>query len=643
MIGPRLFLCSGAKVGSNDPIATGRQSVELDSIGSRANVNIRLENVARVFGRELSPRLVDLLEIASYVFSADCATRRGTEWSDNHSTEPWSRDLAFVIPVRDLAFWTSEAIRSLMIEVLTFLADDKYSFTFVPLQSERLFRQQYLEFAEFNDWPFQAPDRVVMFSGGLDSLAGAVETAKRGQNTVLVSHRPVSTMSARQSKLFKELAKSFPRRFLHVPIWINKDQRLGQEPTQRTRSFLFASLGAVVGESLDSGGVRFFENGVVSLNLPVADEVLRSRASRTTHPLALHLLQALCAAVAEREFVVDNPYFYKTKAEVVEILHTAGVPHLIAHTCSCAHSMFKSKTQWHCGRCSQCIDRRFAISAAGLQRYDPKDDYESDVFVGSRKDGPEKNMAADYVRHGLELCQRSERDLAAQFSAEVSRAVRYEGKRSQAAARIIETHRRHGEIVGRVLEQTIAERAAELAKGTVPETSLLSMVVRKEYLNKVAQSAIQKCSGGLSSDLTYSGIEHLFRTVLAGIGAPNRKRRTSARKKPNRRDMVIFAAVTLDLKGSRYCDFLHNHGLRPKWSDTGPATYAKSYAAGDTWRKRVQDEKSRASARLKMYPESELREALVTHLPDEFQTITQRLNSRNSRNASAVVSPPVHA
>jgi hypothetical protein len=302
--------------------------------------------------------------------------------------------------------------------------------------------------------------------------------------------------------------------------------------------------------------------------------------------------------------------------------------------------MFKSKSQWHCGRCSQCIDRRFAVSAMGLQRYDPEDDYESEVFVGARKDGPEKNMAADYVRHGLELCQRSERELATQFSAETSRAVRYEGKRSEAAAKIIATHKRHGVSVARVLEQTIAERASDLAKGTVAETSLLSMVIRKEYLNKAAKPASEERSGGLATGLTYSGIEHVFRAVLSEIGAPSRKRRVSARKKLHRRDLVIYAAIMLELKGLPYCNFLHDHGLRPKWFESGPSTYPKSYEKTGTWRKRAQDEKSRAAARLKLYPEPELRDALATYLPNEFEAITQRLNSRNSRGASAVVSQP---
>jgi len=65
--------------------------------------------------------------------------------------------------------------------------------------------------------------------------------------------------------------------------------------------------------------------------------------------------------------------------------------------------MFKSRTQWHCGNCSQCIDRRFATVASGCSQYDRVTDYVSDVFTGPRKDRYQKNIAVDYVRHGVEL------------------------------------------------------------------------------------------------------------------------------------------------------------------------------------------------------------------------------------------------
>ena len=131
------------------------------------------------------PDHIDFLEIASYVYSADCATPRGKKWTDDDSTEPWSRDLSFVIPVREPEFWGRAEIQCLLEEILNFLSNDKYSFNFVPLKRDRS-EQPYFEFGDLKDWPFHAPDRVIMFSGGLDSLAGAVETAATGGKLVLV-------------------------------------------------------------------------------------------------------------------------------------------------------------------------------------------------------------------------------------------------------------------------------------------------------------------------------------------------------------------------------------------------------------------------------------------------------------------------
>src|SRR5271170_4236265 len=194
----RLFLCSGAKIAANDPIAAGRKRVHFEAVGRTPNVHIRFENVAKVFRQNLSPRLIDFVEIASYVYSADCATPRGEKWIDDNSTEPWTRDLSFVIPVRDLEFWAQEDIQSLIEKILNFLSNDRYSFSFVPLERDRS-QQPYFAFGDLKDWPFHAPDRVIMFSGGLDSLAGAVETAAHGEKVVLVSHRSVSTLDARQN------------------------------------------------------------------------------------------------------------------------------------------------------------------------------------------------------------------------------------------------------------------------------------------------------------------------------------------------------------------------------------------------------------------------------------------------------------
>lgn len=342
---------------------------------------------------------MDFLEIASYVFTADCSTERG-EWTDEKSEEPWGRDLAFLIAVREPEFWEAPKVKSLMQEVLSFLSNDNYLFQFVPLEKDRIAQTPYFEFRDQDNWPFHKPERVVMFSGGLDSLAGIVEGATSGGKSVLVSHRPVSTLGARQKKLFSELSKKYPGQLIHVPVWVNKDERFGREPTQRTRSFLFAALGSLVAQSIDAQGIRFYENGVLSVNLPLAEEALRARASRTTHPVTLHLLSSLAATVTGRELLIDNPFLFKTKTEVLQILAKHNQTDLIALSCSCSHLMFQSSDKPHCGACSQCIDRRFAVAGASLLSKDPEQDYASDVFTGARTKELERSIAVDYTRHG---------------------------------------------------------------------------------------------------------------------------------------------------------------------------------------------------------------------------------------------------
>jgi hypothetical protein len=112
---PRLFLCSDVAVAKDDPLRRDRHVVALSTAGPDANVNIRLFDLAKVFLRHLSPRVEDALEIAAYVYAADGATSRGGRWTAD-AIEPWSRDLRFVIPVRDLPFWERDEVRQLLVQ-----------------------------------------------------------------------------------------------------------------------------------------------------------------------------------------------------------------------------------------------------------------------------------------------------------------------------------------------------------------------------------------------------------------------------------------------------------------------------------------------------------------------------------------------
>ena len=166
--------------------------------------------------------------------------------------------------------------------------------------------ETYFEFPDVEETGF-TPDEVILFSGGLDSFAGAVEQlAEHGKEIALVSHRSASKIAGAQKYLVDQLRHRFgTNRVLHVPVWANLDGSLGKEPTHRVRSFLFAALGAVTARLFDKNRICFFENGVVSLNLPPVGQVVGARATRTAHPQALAGLSRVLVAVLGQPFALE--------------------------------------------------------------------------------------------------------------------------------------------------------------------------------------------------------------------------------------------------------------------------------------------------------------------------------------------------
>lgn len=207
-------------------------------------------------------------------------------------------------------------MRRELIGALEFLTDDVYEFGFHTATNPRRPGSYLFEGAEG-----AAFDEVVLFSGGLDSLCGAVEEVLvRKRRVLLVSHRSATRVFARQQELFAALRERVPRRGRvpgHVPVTINKGEGRNREFTQRSRSFVFAAVGAVVARLAGLQGVQFYENGVTSLNLPVSPELVGARASRTTHPQALARFGRLFTLLFGAPFAVTNPCQWCTKAEMV--------------------------------------------------------------------------------------------------------------------------------------------------------------------------------------------------------------------------------------------------------------------------------------------------------------------------------------
>jgi 7-cyano-7-deazaguanine synthase in queuosine biosynthesis len=369
-----------------------------------------------------------------------------------------------------------------MADTLGFLSDDDYELEFRPLIDPPA-HQGYFEFPTAEATSF-SPDEVILFSGGLDSLAGAINRlAMYGRRVALVSHQSSSKISSVQKYLVAQLRSKFGfDRVLHVPVRVNLDGVVNCEPTHRTRSFLFATLGVVTARLFDKEMVSFFENGIVSLNLPPVAQVVGARATRTTHPQALAGFGCVLSLIAGPRFGIDNPFIWYTKYELIDLIVSRGCGDLIRHTRSCSRVHEMTKLHSHCGRCSQCIDRRFAILAAGQEIHDPSEAYGIDLFEGSRRLGADKEMVFAFVGSASAVKEMTDISFFAKYG-EASRVVGFfRESEDLIAGRIFELHQRHAVAVCRVFDQSVAEHAGELRLGTLPADSLLRLMVaqRKE-------------------------------------------------------------------------------------------------------------------------------------------------------------------
>jgi hypothetical protein len=325
----------------------------------------------------------DLLEIATYIYCADQTTTRGGSGAMNIGAN-WRRNMRFIIPVRKPEFWSKQEVIETLEDTSAFLSDDNYEFHFAKLANPPQI-DNYFEFPQ-EESGFVA-DEIITFSGGLDSLAGAVQEIFINQNSVaLVSHRSAPKIAPKQKELHSQICSQCEKvlKPLHIPVWIQKHGLKAPEDSQRSRSFLYASLAATVAAMFNKSRIRFYENGITSLNLPIAEQVLGARATRTTHPKSIAGFQKLFSLMSDSVFAVETPFFGKTKTDVVDLMKSNGKAEMIKRSVSCSHIFAMTRLHTHCGCCTQCIDRRLAIFAADSVEYDPDEMYKVDVFKGER-------------------------------------------------------------------------------------------------------------------------------------------------------------------------------------------------------------------------------------------------------------------
>lgn len=302
---------------------------------------------------EGAPRAWDLLSLALAVVTADFAGLR------DRSPDGWTREFELDVAVADPAFWNGEA--GALADALAFLKTDRWGLRFhgggvLPAPPREAVRPE--------------EDCVVLLSGGMDSLVGAIDLAAAGKKLFAISQ----TVRGDADKQV-EFAARIRGGLNHLQLNHNAHAPGVEEASQRARSLIFIAFGVFAATALrryhDGETVPLYvcENGFIAINPPLTGARLGSLSTRTAHPEFLDRLQVVLNAAGLR-VRIENPYQAKTKGEMLlgcadqTLLRTEAF-----RSTSCGR--FQRFNYKQCGRCVPCQVRRAAFLAWGVQDTTP--------------------------------------------------------------------------------------------------------------------------------------------------------------------------------------------------------------------------------------------------------------------------------
>lgn len=309
-----------------------------------------------------SPVVSDFFHLAGAVFCADKTITRA------ETPDFWTRDISLTAPVSDPELW--EGVADLLRKALSFLSGDRWHLEFSRSEAESP-RPETLP---------TGTDAVTLFSGGLDSLAGAIDLLEEGRSLTLVGHHDGSLTLSKQEELFRSLREHYGedrvslRKLLlrPAPRRVSQARPLSggtEENTTRSRSLLFIAAGIAIADALGSGlPLHVPENGFIGVNVPISSARAGSLSTRTTHPLFLHLLDELLERLGI-DHAVSNPFRLMTKGEALVASPAASLlGELAPVSVSCSHpeaARWRKRPQGNCGYCYPCLIRRAALHHFG--------------------------------------------------------------------------------------------------------------------------------------------------------------------------------------------------------------------------------------------------------------------------------------
>ena len=328
------------------------------TINASSEIKIKFSEFSE-FASASKQNAIDFFFISSFVYGIDRFVERHP-----FSTDGWSRSFNVTMPVYEVEKWTE--LKPDLEEVLSFLTGDYWVVSFV----QNNFEIQFEELSEV--YTNKKYKQVNLFSGGLDSLIGAIDfladESNIDENVLLVSHSD-SVMKNKGEQndvydLFPDEYKKRAKRIALVEVMLHTTTLNEREKTFRSRSLLFLGIAVLVAD-INKLPIIVPENGSVSLNYPLSASRRGACSTRTTHPTFIALVSKLLEKLTLTHIII-NPYEFNTKGEMVdECGNIELLKSIVKFSNSCGkkgHVVNRTdRHSTHCGVCMPCTYRKASL------------------------------------------------------------------------------------------------------------------------------------------------------------------------------------------------------------------------------------------------------------------------------------------
>lgn len=327
-----------------------------DEKGEYSTVSVDYKTLLQ-FAISVNSETRDFFFITCSVYGIDRFVNR-----KRHSVDGWSRELNISFPVSEIKVWNN--VKNDLEELFSFLTGDYWNIDFYKSDFTNPEFALSLDFDE----KFK---QLNLFSGGLDSLIGAVDflSIHPKDKILLASHYDPQMKGplSDQNALLEKLKAKYMGLFEHVPsIKVTLSQTTTKrETTFRSRSILFIGIALLISQGKEVNEIIVPENGSVSLNYPLSTSRRTSCSTRTTHSFVLDKTNLVLSKLNITSNI-SNPYEFMTKGEMVDNCKDLKfLKQIIGFSNSCGkrghRAHWHDLTASHCGVCMPCIYRQASL------------------------------------------------------------------------------------------------------------------------------------------------------------------------------------------------------------------------------------------------------------------------------------------